>query len=215
MKTLYEQFDSISSSLQVTKLGKMMGRRCAYVGVVVLCLAVPILATVYTVGDSAGWTLGVDYGTWSTSKTLLVGDTLAFNYGSGHTVDEVSESDYSTCTVGNPINTDNKGSTTLLLQTPGNHYYICGVIGHCGSGMKLSVNVLASGASAANSTSTATSPPSTTPTTAASGAGYGTLPTTTTTMIPDSASSPPPSLSLLHAGLLIFGLSLVALSILL
>uniref|UniRef100_A0A803MEC4 Phytocyanin domain-containing protein n=1 Tax=Chenopodium quinoa TaxID=63459 RepID=A0A803MEC4_CHEQI len=34
------------------------------------------LATVYTVGDSSGWTIGVDYGTWAASKTFVVGDSL-------------------------------------------------------------------------------------------------------------------------------------------
>ena len=74
-----------------------------------------------------------------------------FNYGSGHTVDEVSGSDYNTCTVGNSIKTDNSGTTTLLLNTAGTHYYICGVIGHCGSGMKLAVTVEDGGVTAAPS----------------------------------------------------------------
>lgn len=43
---------------------------------VMLCFAVPSLATVYTVGDSAGWTLGVDYTTWASGKTFNVGDSL-------------------------------------------------------------------------------------------------------------------------------------------
>lgn len=41
-----------------------------------LYLAVPGLATVYTVGDSSGWTMGVDYTTWTTGKTFVVGDSL-------------------------------------------------------------------------------------------------------------------------------------------
>ncbi|KAE9458873.1 hypothetical protein C3L33_09205, partial [Rhododendron williamsianum] len=136
-----------------------------------LYLAVPGLATVYTVGDSSGWTMGVDYTTWTTGKTFVVGDSLVFNYGSGHTVDEVSESDYNSCTVGKPISTDNSGSTNVSLSTAGTHYYICGVIGHCGSGMKLAVTATAGGGPVAEpsgsppptgTTTTATPPPPTT-----------------------------------------------------
>ncbi|KAL9228745.1 hypothetical protein vseg_004293 [Gypsophila vaccaria] len=158
----------------------MMLKKGASLGLLVLYLAIPSIATVYTVGDSSGWTLGVDYGTWSASKTFVVGDSLVFNYGSGHTVDEVKQNDYTTCTIGNPINTDNKGNTKILLQTPGPHYFICGVIGHCASGMKLSVNILASSGSTAPTANTTTSSPT--------GLCPTTYPTTTTAnpvMIPD------------------------------
>ncbi|XP_012068372.1 blue copper protein-like [Jatropha curcas] len=107
----------------------------------ILVMLVPCLATVYTVGDSSGWTIGVDYGTWTSGKTFSVGDSLVFNYGEGYTVDEVNASDYKTCTVGNPITSDSSGATTISLKTEGTHYYICGVVGHCESGMKLSVIV--------------------------------------------------------------------------
>lgn len=105
------------------------------------CASVPSLATVYTVGDSAGWALGVDYDTWASSKTFTVGDSLKFNYPSGHSVDEVSASDYGTCTIGNAITSDSTGTTTISLKAAGTHYFICGVVGHCGGGMKLSVKV--------------------------------------------------------------------------
>lgn len=41
-----------------------------------MCCVVPSLAKDYTVGDSAGWGLGVDYGTWASGKTFNVGDSL-------------------------------------------------------------------------------------------------------------------------------------------
>ncbi|GAB4844991.1 hypothetical protein Ancab_038384 [Ancistrocladus abbreviatus] len=145
---------------------------------ILLCFAVPSLATEYTVGNSGGWALGVDYGAWASGKTFSVGDSLVFNYGSGHTVDEVIQSDYTTCTVGNAITSDNIGSTTILLKTPGIHYFICGVIGHCSSGMRLAVNV---GASSSNATATiAVSPNSAVP-------PSNTLPATTV-YIPVSAT---------------------------
>ncbi|CAK9149034.1 unnamed protein product [Ilex paraguariensis] len=125
--------------------------------IVILCSAVPSLATVYTVGDAGGWALGVDYSTWTSGKTFSVGDSLDFRYASGHTVDEVSSSDYGTCTVGNSISTDSSGATTIPLKTAGTHYFICGVMGHCGNGMKIAVTV-AGGATTSPSGSTA--PPS-------------------------------------------------------
>lgn len=45
--------------------------------------AVPCSCTVYTVGDSAGWGLSVDYGTWSSAKTFKVGDSLGKFYNVG------------------------------------------------------------------------------------------------------------------------------------
>ncbi|KAB1219980.1 Blue copper protein [Morella rubra] len=152
------------------------GTVCA---LLVLCMVVPSLATDYTVGDSTGWTTGVDYSTWTSGKTFAVGDSLKFNYGSGHTVDEVSGSDYSSCTVGNSISTDSSGATTIQLKTAGTHYYICGIVGHCGSGMKLSVSV-----GKASTTTPTPSGGNTTVTTPA-----GTTPATTTTTTGSSSAT--------------------------
>uniref|UniRef100_A0A5B6YR85 Phytocyanin domain-containing protein n=1 Tax=Davidia involucrata TaxID=16924 RepID=A0A5B6YR85_DAVIN len=152
--------------------------------ILVLCSAVPSFATVYTVGESTGWAMNYDYTTWTSGKTFAAGDSLVFNYGSGHTVDEVSGSDYNSCTVGNAITSDSSGATTISLKTAGTHYYICSVIGHCGSGMKLAVTVSAgstttpSGSSAPPSTTTTSPAPPTTIT-----------PPTATRTVPDSSSS--------------------------
>ncbi|KAK4489961.1 hypothetical protein RD792_000615 [Penstemon davidsonii] len=123
--------------------------------------AVP--AAVYTVGDSSGWSMAGDYGTWATDKSFAVGDTLVFNYSPGHTVDEVSESDYKLCTSGNSIATDSSGATSITLKTAGSHYFICGTPGHCSGGMKISVNVAPSATGGA--TTPSISPSSTTTTT--------------------------------------------------
>ncbi|KAL4332206.1 hypothetical protein GQ457_07G020690 [Hibiscus cannabinus] len=119
---------------------------------------VPSLATVYTVGDTSGWTTGVDYSTWTQGKTFKVGDILVFNYPSFHTVDEVSSSDYSTCTVGNAIRSDNSGATTVTLKTAGTVYFICGATGHCANGMKLAVKVESSSSATTTTTTTTTNP---------------------------------------------------------
>ncbi|CAL8997433.1 unnamed protein product [Prunus brigantina] len=139
----------------------MAGTGAAIVGMFLVLSMVMMpscLATVYTVGDSSGWTSGVDYSTWTSGKTFAVGDSLVFNYGSGHTVDEVSGSDYKTCTVGNSITSDSSGATTIPLKAAGTRYFICAVVGHCGMGMKLSVNVVGSGSTAAPSTKGSPSP---------------------------------------------------------
>ncbi|XP_010266815.1 PREDICTED: blue copper protein-like [Nelumbo nucifera] len=151
--------------------------------VVALCCVVPSLGTVYTVGDETGWTTNVDYSSWTKGKTFAVGDSLVFNYaGGGHTVDEVSQSDYTSCTVGNAISSDSSGKSTYTLKTTGTHYFICGVLGHCGNGMKLAVTV-GDGATPTPSTSTTTpTSPSTTTTTT-------TTPTTTSTTTSASSST--------------------------
>nr|CAB3470015.1 unnamed protein product [Digitaria exilis] len=101
-------------------------------------------ATKYTVGDSSGWTTTGDYATWASGKKFKVGDTLVFTYASGaHTVDEVSAADYASCSSSNALSSDSTGSTTVTLKTAGKHYFICGVAGHCSSGMKLAVDVAA------------------------------------------------------------------------
>ncbi|KAL2497875.1 Cupredoxin superfamily protein [Abeliophyllum distichum] len=136
------------------------------------------LATDYTVGDSSGWSMGADYSTWTSGKTFAVGDTLVFNYPSGHTVDEVSEKDYSACSTGNSITTDSSGATTVTLKTAGKHYFMCGVPGHCSGGMKLAVTVAAAAGAGGGATTTpsgsTTSPPSST-------TGSPATPTTVTT----------------------------------
>lgn len=109
-----------------------------------------------------------------------------FKYGSGHTVDEVTSSDYGSCTIGNSITTDNTGSTTIPLKTAGKHYFICGVIGHCSGGMKLAVTVAAGAGSATLAPAGTSVPPAT------AGGTSATFPTPTTTTsgnVPVLASS--------------------------
>ncbi|CAN6233365.1 unnamed protein product [Urochloa humidicola] len=132
-------------------------------------------ATSYTVGDGSGWTTGVDYTSWAASKNFKVGDSLVFNYAKGlHTVVEVSAAEYMACTASNPLGSDSSGATTVPLKTPGTHYFVCSITGHCGAGMKLAVTV--GGSSSPASPTPRTSP--TTPTTG--GTTPYTTPTTTT-----------------------------------
>ncbi|RWR84097.1 blue copper-like protein [Cinnamomum micranthum f. kanehirae] len=170
-------------------IGRAMG------AILVLCCVVSGLATDYTVGDSSGWSTGVDYSTWTSGKTFTVGDKLGnqkrpghfvvkpyidikvdgftiyvvmavFSYGGGlHTVDEVSSSDYSSCSSGNSISTDSSGSTSITLKTAGTHYFICATPGHCSGGMKMAVKVSAAAGGTSPTTPTTTTPSTTTTTT--------------------------------------------------
>lgn len=44
---------------------------CLFLATISNCVALD-----YTVGDSAGWGLGLDFSTWSAGKTFNVGDNL-------------------------------------------------------------------------------------------------------------------------------------------
>lgn len=106
-----------------------------------------------------------------------------FNYPPGHTVDEVTANDYKTCTTGNAIASDSSGATSVVLKTAGAHYYICGVPGHCGGGMKLAITVAAAGGGGPATSPTTPTSPSTTTTTSPS----------TTTLAPPTALMAPPA----------------------
>ncbi|XP_062178817.1 chemocyanin-like [Phragmites australis] len=116
-----------------------------------LCAAVLLEAapaaeagTTYWVGDAAGWTRNVDYSRWLAGKTFLAGDVLVFKYDTRfHDVAWVSKGGYRNCVVSPkggraPVFRTGYDSVTLPRGT---HYFICGVPGHCGAGMKLAVTV--------------------------------------------------------------------------
>ncbi|KAK1305924.1 hypothetical protein QJS10_CPA10g00994 [Acorus calamus] len=105
------------------------------------CLALTCSATVYTVGDSAGWDISADLPAWASGKKFVVGDVLSFQYNSYHTVNEVTKPGYDNCTTSNAITTGQGGNTTIPLSTPGDKFFICGLLSHCLGGMKLRVNV--------------------------------------------------------------------------
>ncbi|KAK1364610.1 blue copper protein-like [Heracleum sosnowskyi] len=141
-------------------------------------LAVPAVYGVdHTVGGSSGWDQGVNFASWAAGKKFVVGDNLVFSYGSSHSVDEVSQSDYSTCSASKPINSYSGGKNTVALNKTGSVYFLCPSSGHCTAGMKLSVTV------AAASTPTPSTPTPTTPSTP--------TPTTPSTPTPTTPSTPP------------------------
>lgn len=115
---------------------------------------------------------------------------VVFNYGSSHTVDEVSSTDYSSCAVGNAINSDSSGATTIPLKTAGTHYFVCGVTSHCSNGMKLAVTVKAGDSSATPSPDTSGSG-SASPSGGSTGTGSTATPATRTpsSHVPENSAS--------------------------
>ncbi|KAK9664177.1 hypothetical protein RND81_14G023600 [Saponaria officinalis] len=132
------------------------------------------LGAIYTVGGSrGGWDESTDLEGWVKSIKLLAGDKLVFHYSKSHDLVEVPKTDYDACETTNAIITDNSGKSVVPLTKPGKRYFICGVPGHCASGMKLEVTVFAATHSAASSPVTLPAlPPTTLPSgTPVTGAG--------------------------------------------
>lgn len=138
-----------------------------------LILAAPAaFAANYVVGDSNGWSQGVDYSTWLQGKTFNVGDTLSFSYGGSHGVDVVSQSDYKNCISSNALSSYNDGSTKITLSKAGSMYFICPNSGHCSTGMKLAVTVGSASSASTTPPSSSTPSTSTTASSASGGTGY-------------------------------------------
>ncbi|XP_052144369.1 blue copper protein-like [Oryza glaberrima] len=159
----------------------------AAAGLVVLLLAAvaPAFAVDYTVGDTSGWSSGVDYDTWAKSKTFSVGDSLVFQYNMMHTVAEVSSADYSACSASNSIQSYSDQNTKIALTKPGTRYFICGTSGHCSGGMKLAVTVSAAAATTPTPAASSSPPSTATPATPSSDPGMDTPSST-----PDATTTP-------------------------
>ncbi|XP_058220245.1 uclacyanin 1-like [Rhododendron vialii] len=124
-----------------------MLRIVASLAVMAMIINVAMAAT-YNVGSPSGsWDTSTDLASWSSSKTFLVGDRLAFTYPSNHDVVEVPKTDYDSCQTTNSIQTYNGGNTVIPLSSPGKRYFICGTFGHCSQGMKVEIDTLATSTS--------------------------------------------------------------------
>jgi plastocyanin len=75
-------------------------------------------------------------------KTYYVGDSLKFTYMQEmHNVVKVgSFEDFNKCTMTKPLSPEfADGATSMPLDKPGVHYFICSIPGHCSDGMKIKV----------------------------------------------------------------------------
>ncbi|XP_049393062.1 mavicyanin-like [Solanum stenotomum] len=129
------------------------GKTMLVVLVVMMAASGSAMATVYQVGDLAGWTFNYNYNEWAFFKQFQAGDTLVFNYDPQlHNVMQVDINDYNSCISSNPLATFNSGSDSITLDTPdGDYFFICGIPGHCASGLKIHIKV--------SPTTTTTTPP--------------------------------------------------------
>ncbi|TKY48771.1 Early nodulin protein 1 [Spatholobus suberectus] len=155
------------------------------------------LATNYIVGGpNGGWDTNSNLQSWASSQKFSVGDSLVFRYPPNHNVVEVTKAAYNSCQPTNPIQSYNDGATTIPLTSPGKRYFICGTIGHCGQGMKVEIDILASATTSAtpaaspedSTTSPAESPEDSTTSPAESPADSTTSPAESPEVIPTAPS---------------------------
>ncbi|CAN6168499.1 unnamed protein product, partial [Urochloa humidicola] len=123
--------------------------RVAAAALAVTVLAGVASAAVYEVGDKIGWTImgNPNYTAWAASKTFHKNDVVVFTYNKQfHNVMAVSKADYKNCDPSKPIATWSTGNDSVVLNTTGHHYFLCGFPGHCGIGQKVDIRVASSSA---------------------------------------------------------------------
>ncbi|KAF8712828.1 hypothetical protein HU200_028601 [Digitaria exilis] len=116
-------------------------------------------AATYTVGAPDGlWDMQTDYAQWVKTKTFHPGDKITFTYSAElHDVVEVSRAGYEGCSSANNISASRTGNDVVALTAVGARYFLCGLTGHCDSGMKIRVDVVAAASAAPGPASSASS----------------------------------------------------------
>ncbi|CAO2189878.1 unnamed protein product [Urochloa humidicola] len=119
-------------------------------------------AATYTVGAPDGlWDMQTDYAQWVKTKTFHPGDKITFTYSAElHDVVEVTEAGYDACSSANNISAFRTGNDVVTLAAAGTRYFLCGLTGHCDSGMKIRIDVVAADSSAASGPAAAAAGPS-------------------------------------------------------
>ena len=80
----------------------------------------------------------------------------AFTYSPElHDVVEVTKAGFDACSSANNISAFRSGNDVVPLTAVGTRYFLCGLTGHCGNGMKIRVDVVAAKASSAPASSSA------------------------------------------------------------
>uniref|UniRef100_A0A7N0SYJ7 Phytocyanin domain-containing protein n=1 Tax=Kalanchoe fedtschenkoi TaxID=63787 RepID=A0A7N0SYJ7_KALFE len=111
---------------------------CVFIGVFLISSCA---ATIYTVGDTAGWDISADLDTWPIDKNFTVGDVLMFQYSQSNSVSEVTKQSYDGCNTTVTLKTYTGGNSNVTLTKPGDMYFICGNKLLCLGGMKLQIYV--------------------------------------------------------------------------
>jgi hypothetical protein len=65
-----------------------------------------------------------------------------------HNVMAVSKAAYKNCDTSKPMATWNTGNDSVVLNTTGHHYFLCGIPGHCAGGQKVDIRVVAASSAA-------------------------------------------------------------------
>ncbi|CAA0834759.1 Cupredoxin superfamily protein [Striga hermonthica] len=65
-----------------------------------------------------------------------------FNYNPRfHNVLRVSHAEYQACNASSPMSTHTTGNDSIMIDTHGHHFFMCGVPTHCQAGQKVDINV--------------------------------------------------------------------------
>lgn len=82
----------------------------------------------------------------------------AFTYSPElHDVVEASRAGYDACSSANNISASRTGNDVVALTAVGTRYFLCGLTGHCDSGMKIRVDVVVASAAAGPSSAVSSS----------------------------------------------------------
>ncbi|KAA8516883.1 hypothetical protein F0562_017299 [Nyssa sinensis] len=112
---------------------------------IILAIIFPamVLAKDFMVGDYKGWTNNFNYQAWAQGKNFRVGDRLVFKYPVGmHNVFKVNGTGFQNCIKPPLSQALTSGKDIIVLATPGNKWYLCGVGNHCAfGGQKLAITV--------------------------------------------------------------------------
>ncbi|KAJ8476665.1 hypothetical protein OPV22_020392 [Ensete ventricosum] len=122
-----------------------MGSAVVLVGVLMALLS-SCCAYDFYVGGRQGWVKHPceSYNSWAGRNRFQVHDTLIFKYKQGNdSVLVVTEADYNSCNVADPIGCYTDGNSVFQFNRSGPFYFISGAAGHCAQGQKLIVVVLA------------------------------------------------------------------------
>ncbi|PWZ46497.1 Chemocyanin [Zea mays] len=94
-------------------------------------------SAVFTVGDRGGWSFSTT--SWTNGKRFKAGDVLVFKYDStAHNVVAVNAAGYKGCSAPRGAKVYTSGNDRVTLAR-GTNYFICSILGHCQSGMKIAV----------------------------------------------------------------------------
>ncbi|KAG4176242.1 hypothetical protein ERO13_A11G232600v2 [Gossypium hirsutum] len=104
----------------------MASNKLLMLSVVAICLPAMAMATDYLVGDDSGWTINFDYQAWAKDKVFYVGDKFGY-----HNVFKVNGTAFKNCDIPPANQALSSGNDTVVLNTLGRKWYICGVSNHC------------------------------------------------------------------------------------